>query len=84
MSAAEPGVAADRRPVAANLETSHTSCMAVHPRHVARSPRSPAHPAGAAPLSPGRAPAAERRVVRRRWTTVTAEDCEHLVGEFAC
>jgi hypothetical protein len=39
--------------------------MALYPRHAARSPRSPAHPAGVAPLSPGRAPAAERRVVGR-------------------
>jgi len=38
--------------------------MPTHSRHAARSPRSPALPAGAAPLSPGRAPAAERRVVR--------------------
>jgi hypothetical protein len=43
-----------------------TSLMTSNSRHVARSPRSPAHPAGSAPLSPGRAPAAERRVVRRR------------------
>jgi hypothetical protein len=52
--------------VAAKLEMINTSLTAFHPRHAARSPESPAHPAGAAPLvvSSG-APAAERRVVRR-------------------
>jgi hypothetical protein len=65
-SAAEHGVAADRRPVAANFEVVSMANKALHPRHVARSPRSPAHPAGAAPLSLEWAPAAERRVVRPR------------------
>jgi hypothetical protein len=50
--------------VAAHSEMTYTLLMASSPRHAARSPGSPAHPAGAAPLSPGRAPAAERRVVR--------------------
>jgi hypothetical protein len=63
-SAAEQGVAADRRPVVANFEENFITHMATYPRHAARNPRSPALPAGRAPLSRRWAPAAERRVVR--------------------
>jgi hypothetical protein len=64
--AAQPGVAADPGHVAVNLPLMYTFGMAFYPRHETRVPRSPALPAGFAPLAGNLARAAERRVVRPR------------------
>ncbi len=63
--AAQLSVAADRRPVVANLMWDYTSSMSTQPRHAARTREWSALPAGRAPLRAGMAPAAERRSVRR-------------------
>ena len=63
-SAAQPGVAAELGHVAVNLPLEYTLGMAFYPRHETRDPRSPALPAGFAPLARNLAQSAERRVVR--------------------
>jgi hypothetical protein len=51
--------------MAVNFALRYTTDMTFYPRHETRTPRSPALPAGFAPLAGILARAAERRVVRR-------------------